>query len=407
MSSKKGKKNYIKKKLYSRFSLAINITYAIALNEITTDYRKLRGLMKFEISATDGNARRGTLETRRGIINTPVFMPVGTLGTVKAMTPEELKDIGTEILLGNTYHLYLRPGTGPIKKLGGLHKFMNWDLPILTDSGGFQVFSLAPLRKIEENGVHFRSHIDGSLHLIGTTEAMKIQGILNSDIAMTFDECIPYPASYEYASKSVDLTTLWAGRCKRAQNSGQALFGIVQGGLFKDLRRKSSEEIINIGFDGYAVGGLSVGEPKEAMHEIIYFNAPILPADRPRYLMGIGDLGDMLKAVEAGFDMFDCVMPTRNARNGTLFTGSGKVSIKRAEFKSDDSPLDPDCGCYTCRNYSRGYLRHLFLSREILSMRMNTTHNLFFYLNFFKNMRESISKGSFRKFKDRWGAIFQ
>jgi queuine tRNA-ribosyltransferase len=362
--------------------------------------------MNFKILLKDGNARKGIIETKRGVINTPAFIPVGTIGTVKAMTTDELRNIGTEILLGNTYHLYLRPGHEVIKKLGGLHKFINWDLPILTDSGGFQVFSLSPLRKIEKKGVHFRSHIDGSLHFIGPVEAMNIQGILNSDIAMTFDECIPYPASYDYVSSSIELTTSWAKQCKELQNNGQALFGIVQGGIFKDLRERSSEEIIDIGFDGYAVGGLSVGEPKEKMHEIIYFNAPILPPGKPRYLMGIGDLGDILKAVEAGFDMFDCVMPTRNARNGTLFTSTGRVSIKREEFRSDSSALDPDCACYTCRNYSKGYLRHLFLSKEILSMRLNTLHNLYFYLNFFKDMRESISEGTFRKYKRKWDTIF-
>ncbi len=363
--------------------------------------------MNFKILSTDINSRRGIIETKRGTINTPAFMPVGTIGTVKAMSTDELKEMGVEILLGNAYHLYLRPGHDVIAKLGGLHRFMNWDLPLLTDSGGFQVFSLAALRKIDKNGVHFRSHIDGSLHFIGPAEAMKIQGILNSEIAMTFDECIPYPSSYEYTSRSIELTTLWAKKCKEFQNNDQALFGIVQGGILKDLRKKSSEEIINIGFDGYAVGGLSVGEPKELMHEIIYFNAPLLPLEKPRYLMGIGDLGDIMKAVEAGFDMFDCVIPTRNARNGTLFTSSGKISIKREEFRSDSTVLDPDCNCYTCRNYTRGYLRHLFLSKEILSMRLNSIHNLFFYLNFFKNMRESIEKGTFREFKDRWDNIFQ
>jgi len=362
--------------------------------------------MNFKILSTDGNARRGIIETRRGLINTPAFMPVGTIGTVKAMSPDELKDIGAEIILGNTYHLYLRPGTDVISSLGGLHKFMNWCKPILTDSGGFQVFSLAAIRDIEKTGVHFRSHIDGSLHFIGPVEAMKIQGILGSDIAMVFDECIPYPSSYEYAAKSVELTTSWARICKDHQNERQALFGIVQGGMYKDLRRKSTENLINIGFDGYAVGGVSVGEPKEEMHEIINFNAPLLPSDKPRYLMGIGDLCDMLKAVDAGFDMFDCVMPTRNARNGTLFTSEGRISIKREEFKYDDNPLDPDCNCYTCRNYSRGYLRHLFLSKEILSMRLNTLHNLHFYLNFFKNMRESITGKKFRGFKEKWDTIF-
>ena len=282
--------------------------------------------MNFKILTSDGTARRGVIQTSRGEINTPSFMSVGTHGTVKAMSPDELKALGAEIILGNTYHLYLRPGLDVILELGGLHKFMNWDRPILTDSGGFQVFSLSAFRKIEKNGVHFRSHIDGSLHFIGPLEAMKIQGILGSDIAMVFDECIPYPATHEYVAKSVDLTTEWAKQCKAARNDGQALFGIVQGGMFKDLRRKSTEELLDIDFDGYAVGGVSVGEPKEEMHEIIYFNGPLLPPDKPRYLMGIGDFGDMLKAVDAGFDMFDCIMPTRNARHGTLFTSTGKTS---------------------------------------------------------------------------------
>ncbi|MEW6109260.1 MAG: tRNA guanosine(34) transglycosylase Tgt [Nitrospirota bacterium] len=383
-------------------------------------------IMEFRVITTDGNARRGILETKRGVINTPAFMPVGTIGTVKTMSPDELKDVGAEIVLSNTYHLYLRPGTDVIYKLGGLHKFMNWDRPILTDSGGFQVFSLSAIRDIEENGVHFRSHIDGSSHFIGPAEAMKIQNILGSDIAMVFDECIPYPASYEYAAKSVELTTSWANKCKEAHRelwpenplsppllkgdeggSAQALFGIVQGGMYKDLRRKSTEDLINIGFDGYAVGGVSVGEPKEEMYEIINFSPSFMPADKPRYLMGIGDLKDMLVAVEAGFDMFDCVMPTRNARNGTLFTGIGRISIKREEFKYDSGPLDPNCGCYTCRNYSRAYLRHLFLSKEILAMRLNTIHNLYFYLDFFKKMRETIKEKKMGEFKRRWEPLLR
>lgn len=387
--------------------------------------------MNFKILKTDGPVRRGVIETARGAVNTPAFMPVGTIGTVKAMSPDEMKEIGAEIILGNTYHLYLRPGTDVIAKLGGLHGFMNWERPILTDSGGFQVFSLSTLRTIEEKGVQFRSHIDGSPHFIGPKEAMKIQGLLGSDIAMTFDECIPYPSTYEYARKSVELTTSWAKQCKEYHDEmksknpppppfakggrggfqsppgfEQALFGIVQGGMFKDLRHKSADEIIGIGFDGYAIGGVSVGETKEEMHEIIGYSAPLLPAERPRYLMGIGDLGDMLKAVDAGFDMFDCVMPTRNARNGTLFTSMGRISIKREEFKYDIGPLDPHCGCYTCRNFSRGYLRHLFLSREILSMRLNTYHNLYFYLDFFRKMRAAIEEGSFRRFKERWEPLF-
>jgi queuine tRNA-ribosyltransferase len=362
--------------------------------------------MEFKIKVTESGARTGVLQTGRGVINTPSFMPVGTIGTVKAMSPDELKSIGAEIILGNTYHLYLRPGVDVISRLGGLHRFMNWDLPILTDSGGFQVFSLSAFRKIEKNGVHFRSHLDGSLHFIGPREAMEIQRVLGSDIAMVFDECIPYPATHEYASKSTALTAEWARQCKAAQNENQALFGIVQGGMYKDLRKRSLEEIATIGFDGYAVGGVSVGEPKEEMHEIIYFAGPILPFEKPRYLMGIGDFGDMLKAVDAGFDMFDCIMPTRNARNGTLFTSVGRISIKREEFKFDSKPLDPNCNCYTCRNYSRGYLRHLFLSREILSMRLNTVHNLFFYQDFFRNMRTAIEKGVFKQFKANWEHIF-
>jgi queuine tRNA-ribosyltransferase len=363
--------------------------------------------MEFRIIARDGERRRAEIRTKRGVINTPAFMPVGTLGTVKAMSSDELKDIGAEIILGNTYHLYLRPGLDVISALGGLHRFMNWERPILTDSGGFQVFSLASFRKIEEHGVQFRSHIDGSLHFIGPAEAMKIQGVLGSDIAMVFDECIPYPTSHEYAAKSVEVTSRWAQECKDNQNEGQALFGIVQGGMYTDLRKKSTEDIINIGFDGYAVGGVSVGEPKEEMHEIIHFSAPLLPQDKPRYLMGIGDFIDMLAAVDAGFDMFDCIMPTRNARNGTLFTSRGRISIKRQEFKFDKGPLDPDCGCYTCRNYSKAYLRHLFLAREILSMRLNTLHNLYFYQDFFRRMRASIEAKTFDHFKTEWQEVFR
>jgi len=361
--------------------------------------------MMFSVVKKDGNARTGLLELSRGVIHTPAFMPVGTIGTVKAMSPDELKEIGAEIVLSNTYHLYLRPGHKIIESLGGLHAFMNWDRPILTDSGGFQVFSLSALRKIEDDGVHFKSHLDGSMHFLGPKEAMEIQAALGSDIAMVLDDCTPYPSTFEYAMDSLFRTLKWAEQCRELRREGQALFGIVQGSFYDKLRKKCIEELIDIGFDGYAVGGLSVGEPKEEMHRLICFTAPLLPKDRPRYLMGIGDLGDVLVAVEAGFDMFDCVMPTRNARNGTLFTSRGRVSIKREEFKADKGPLDPDCGCYTCRNYSKGYLRHLFLSREILSMRLNTIHNLYFYLNFFRNMRESVMEGKFTEFKARWQEI--
>ncbi len=395
--------------------------------------------MRFNIIKTDGNARACLIETNRGTINTPAFMPVGTLGTVKAMSPEELKEIGAEIILSNTYHLYLRPGHEIISSLGGIHKFMNWDRPILTDSGGFQVFSLSALRKIEENGVHFKSHLDGSMHFLGPKEAMDIQSSLGSDIAMVLDDCTPYPSSYEYTLESLKRTILWAKQCKEYhkkihdtgqippnppllkggeggllnlascilnRESTQDLFCIVHCGMYKDLREMSVEELTDIGFDGYAVGGLSVGEPKEDMHRMIYFTAPLIPADKPRYLMGIGDLRDVLVGVEAGFDMFDCVMPTRNARNGTLFTSEGRISIKREEFKTDRRPLDPDCDCYTCRNFSRGYLRHVFLSKEILSMRLNTIHNLYFYLNFFRDMRKFIMEGKFIEFKTKWAEIF-
>ena len=366
--------------------------------------------MKFSILNSDNKARRGVIETERGSIQTPAFMPVGTQGTVKAMSPEELKEMGAEIILSNTYHLYLRPGHEIIHRLGGLHKFINWERPILTDSGGFQVYSLSSLRKIREAGVEFRSHLDGSLHFLSPEKAMEIQAMLGSDIVMAFDECTPYPAEYEYAVKSLELTTKWARRCKEfsIQHSPvQSLFGIIQGGMYKDLRKRSLEDLMEIGFDGYAAGGLSVGEPKEEMHETIEFIGALMPAEKPRYLMGVGDLSDVMTAVENGFDMFDCVMPTRNARNGTLFTSRGRISIKRTEFKADPAPLDPDCGCYTCRNYSRAYLRHLFLAKEILSMRLNTIHNLYFYLDFFGKMRDAINSGTFKQFKKYWEAVLQ
>jgi queuine tRNA-ribosyltransferase len=336
-------------------------------------------------------------------------MPVGTNATVKAMSPDELRDMGAQIILGNTYHLYLRPGHDVIRSVGGIHAFMNWKGPVLTDSGGFQLFSLAALRRITPEGVEFRSHVDGSLHFIGPERAMEIQAALAPDIMMAFDECTPYPATRQYALESLELTARWAEKCKEAQRAmvpardgGPALFGIVQGGMERDLRERSAEQIVGMDFEGSAVGGVSVGEPKELMHEIIGYTAPLLPEAKPRYLMGIGDLKDILVAVEAGFDMFDCVMPTRNARNGTLFTSEGRVSIKRAEHREDPGPLDPECTCYTCRNFSRAYLRHLFLTREILSMRLNTIHNLHFYLEFFRGMREAIREDRFTEFRDRW-----
>jgi len=366
--------------------------------------------MRFTVLKRDGLARTGIIETQRGLIHTPAFMPVGTNGTVKAMTPEEVKGIGYEIILSNTYHLYLRPGHEIIKKLGGIHKFINWHGPVLTDSGGFQIYSLASLRKITTEGVEFRSHLDGSLHFITPEKAIEIQLALGSDIMMVLDECVPYPAEKEYVEKSLALTTEWARRCKdyfERQDSHSTLFGIVQGGVFPNLRVKALEELLKIGFHGYAIGGLSVGEPKEDMYRIVKEIAPMLPEDKPRYLMGVGELTDIIHAVEHGIDMFDCVIPTRNARNGTLFTHEGRISIKRSEFKEDPSPLDPQCDCYTCKNYSRAFLRHLYMCREILSMRLNTIHNLYFYCRFFEKMRKAIDEGKFQEFKKEWMTVLE
>ncbi len=369
-------------------------------------------MINFEIKKKDGSARTGCIYTPRGNINTPAFIPVGTNATVKAMNQDEMKGLGAEIILSNTYHLYLRPGHEVIKKLGGLHRFMNWQGPILTDSGGFQIFSLSPLRKINGTGVTFKSHLDGSTHFITPEMVMEIQGVLGSDIAMTFDECTPYPASREYTLNSLELTSQWAKRYLEAKNksahsSCQSIFAIVQGGVYKDLRKQSAEELMEMDFDGFALGGLSVGEPKEIMYEVIHYTAPFLPQDKPRYLMGIGDLLDVLEAVTAGIDMFDCVMPTRNARNGTLFTSNGRISIKREEFKDDPEPLDPACTCLTCKNYSKAYLRHLFMNKEILSMRLNTLHNLHFYLDFFRKMREAIQSNTFASFKKEQSPVLQ
>ncbi|GAB5047153.1 tRNA guanosine(34) transglycosylase Tgt [Thermodesulfovibrio sp. TK110] len=361
--------------------------------------------MQFKILRKDGFARSAIIETQRGIIHTPAFMPVGTNGTVKAMTPEEIKEIGYEIILSNTYHLYLRPGHETIKKLGGIHKFINWNGPILTDSGGFQIYSLAALRKINTEGVEFRSHIDGSLHFITPEKAIEIQLALGSDIIMVLDECVPYPSEKDYVEKSLKLTADWAKRCKdyfEKHHNYPSLFGIIQGGIYDDLRQKAIEETVKIGFDGYALGGLSVGEPKQDMYRVIKNIVPLMPEDKPRYLMGVGDLMDVLYAVEHGIDMFDCVIPTRNARNGTLFTSQGRISIKKSEFKEDDSPLDPECACYTCRNYTKAFLRHLYMCREILSMRLNTIHNLYFYCRFFEKMRQAIAEGRFQDFKKLW-----
>ena len=356
-------------------------------------------MITFALQGHDGKARAGKIETPRGSIHTPIFMPVGTLGTVKAMTPEELKDIGAEILLGNTYHLHLRPSDSLIANLGGLHRFMNWDRPILTDSGGFQVFSLAKLHKRSEEGVRFQSHLDGSSFWLTPEISIGIQENLGSDIMMVFDECPELPASREKLQESLELTTRWARRCKEARKTDQALFGIVQGGGELDLRRQSLEQMTEIGFDGYALGGLSVGESKEEMYYVLDHVAHEMPAATPRYLMGVGEPEDLLAGVEAGIDMFDCVMPTRNARNGNLFTSEGKVTIKQAKYREDERPLDPNCNCNTCQHYSRAYLRHLYQCNEILAMRLNTLHNLHFYLQLMRDSRDAILAGSFSAFR--------
>lgn len=356
---------------------------------------------KFAVQAQVGQARAARLETARGPIQTPVFMPVGTKATVKGMLPEELKDLGAQIILGNTYHLHLRPGEETINRLGGLHKFMNWPGPILTDSGGFQVFSLSQLSTITEDGVEFRSHLDGAKHFLSPEKSMQIQMALGSDIIMAFDECLKYPATPEEVKASMDLTHRWLKRSKAAMTREESLlFGIVQGGLDLKMRQESLEQITSVELPGYALGGLSVGEPIELMHVLVKEVAPMLPRNKPRYLMGVGTPLDLVLAVDAGMDMFDCVMPTRVARNGTLFTWQGRISIKRAEYKEDDSPLDPECDCYTCKNYSKAYLRHLFLSSEMLSARLNTIHNLHFYLNLMARMRQSILDGTWETFRN-------
>jgi len=354
---------------------------------------------RFEQSARDGNARAGVLTTPHGIIHTPIFMPVGTQCTANAMTTGELKSLGTEILLGNTYHLHLRPGDELIRELGGLHRFMNWQEPILTDSGGFQVFSLAKLLRREERVVVFRSHHDGARVELTPEISIGIQQNLGSTIMMCFDECPALPATRSSLEESLALTTRWARRCKEARTTEQALFGIVQGGTEVDLRLNHLESITEIGFDGYALGGLSVGESKEEMYPVLHAVTPRMPEDRPRYLMGVGDPLDLLEAMEAGIDMFDCVMPTRNARNGSIFTTRGKLSIKQARFREDPRPLDETCSCETCTHYSRAYLRHLFQSGEILGHRLHTLHNLHFLLEMTRQARSAILSGTYLAFK--------
>jgi queuine tRNA-ribosyltransferase len=357
---------------------------------------------EFILEATDGAARAGALMTAHGTIETPVFMPVGTVGSVKSVDPDDLAAAGAQIILGNTYHLYLRPGDALVARRGGLHRFMAWDRPILTDSGGFQVFSLAGLRKLTPEGVAFRSHLDGSAHFFSPEKVMSIQRNLGSDIMMVLDECPPFGADRDYAARSLELSANWARACRAAYPQGagsQLLFGIVQGGFFEDLRAESAARTLEIPCEGYALGGLSVGESKPEMLHIMRHTAPLLPPGKPRYLMGVGSPRDILDGIAAGIDMFDCVLPTRNARNGTLFTSQGRVNIKRAEYREDDGPLDPDCSCLACRRFSRAYLRHLYVSRELLSYRLNTIHNLHYFLALARGARRAILEGRFAAYQ--------
>ena len=362
--------------------------------------------MKFELKATDGQARRGSLVFDRGVVETPAFMPVGTYGTVKAMSPEELIDLGAQIVLGNTFHLMLRPGTDVIKAHGDLHDFMHWQGPILTDSGGFQVWSLAEMRKISEDGVRFSSPVDGAKVFLSPEESMRVQQDLGSDIIMAFDECTPYPASEEQARHSMELSMRWARRCSDAHGEHpSALFGIVQGGMYPELRKESLDLLLDIGFDGYAIGGLSVGETEQERLMVLDNLTPHMPADRPRYLMGVGTPEDIVEAVRRGVDMFDCVMPTRNARNSHLFTSTGTVRLRNASYKLDTGPLDPNCDCYTCKNYSRAYLKHLDKCNEMLGSRLNTIHNLAYYQRLMRGLREAIAEGRLQEFVEEFYAL--
>lgn len=355
--------------------------------------------MKFEVTTTEGFARRGRLTFERGVVETPAFMPVGTCGTVKAMSPDELDQMGAQIVLGNTFHLMLRPGTEIIREHGDLHRFMNWEKPILTDSGGFQVFSLCEIRKMTEEGCRFRSPINGDWVMLTPEKSMEVQRALGSDIVMVLDECTPFPASYEQSETSMELSLRWASRSRAAhEGNPSALFGIVQGGVFADLRERSLQGLVDLGFDGYAVGGLSVGEPKPDMFRVLDDLAPLLPASHPRYLMGVGTPRDLVEGVLRGIDMFDCVMPTRNARNGTLFTSEGIIRLRNSCYKHDTRPLDPACACYTCRHYSRAYLHHLDKCQEILGARLNTFHNLYFYQTIMREIRNAIEKGELERF---------
>ena len=364
--------------------------------------------LSFKLKTTSGKARRGEITTAHGVIQTPIFMPVGTYGTVKGMTPRDLTEIQAQIILGNTFHLWMRPGLDIMEKFGGLHQFMGWNGPILTDSGGFQVFSLGAMRKIKEEGVHFRSPVNGDKLFLTPEESMRIQTVLNSDIVMIFDECTPYPATHTEARLSMEMSMRWARRSRDSFDelgNNNGLFGIVQGGMYEDLRDISLQGLEEIGFDGYAIGGLSVGEPKDDMQRILAHTAPKLPQHKPRYLMGVGTPEDLVNAVGQGIDMFDCVMPTRNARNGWLFTRTGDIRIRNAKFRNDESPLDATCSCYTCNNFSRAYLHHLDRSKEILGAQLNTMHNLHYYLELMREMREAIEQDRFEEFVKEFNAL--
>lgn len=368
-------------------------------------------MLKLNLIAEDksSKARAGWFETDHGVVETPIFMPVGTQGTVKAVNQYYLeKEIKAQIVLSNTYHLYLRPGTDILESAGGLHKFMNWQKPILTDSGGYQVFSLTELRKLKENGVEFRSHLDGSKHFFTPEKVIQIQRSIGSDIMMVLDECAPYPCDYDYAKKSVQLTSNWAVLNKNAfvnsepkYGHKQFLFGIIQGSVHKDLRKKSADDLLELDFDSYAIGGLAVGEPTEQMYELVDYTTDLMPVDRPRYLMGVGRPENILESIARGVDMFDCVMPTRNARNANVFTWNGTLSMRNAKYKDDFNPLDENCNCYTCRNYTRAYLRHLFVAEEILALELASIHNLYFYLELVRNARAKIINGTFNKWKNQ------
>ncbi|SKA72623.1 queuine tRNA-ribosyltransferase [Thiothrix eikelboomii] len=362
--------------------------------------------LQFELLKTEGLARRGRLTFPRGVVETPAFMPVGTYGTVKAMTPEELKGIGAQIILGNTFHLMLRPGTEIVRLHGDLHEFMHWDKPILTDSGGFQVFSLAAMRKISEQGVRFQSPVNGNPILMTPESSMQVQRELGSDIVMIFDECTPYPATYAEAKRSMELSLRWAARSKTAHaDNPAALFGIVQGGVYADLRLQSAEQLQSLEFDGYAVGGLAVGEPKEERDRILEVTVPQLPADKPHYLMGVGKPEDLVEGVLRGIDMFDCVIPTRNARNAFLFTRYGQLKLRNSQYQHDTRPIDEHCGCYTCQNYSRAYLRHLDKCGEILGARLNTIHNLYYYQELMQGIRSALEADRFAEFVREFYAL--